>query len=143
MDVRKYGAPFEFTKDPGNDCWMLRPNGGHYDTRAGAIYYDHLNFCGCGNPEAARELIAKLLVGGKPWEPGGPARPCGVDEAAEIIKADPEAAAWTLLYMLDAWELTEHGGSVNGAWLTPRGKQAAEIFAAETIDLEDVPTPNP
>jgi hypothetical protein len=129
-------AAFTFQREE-DGSWMLDESPSAYETRAAAIYYDHLKFCGCGNPEAARELIAKLLTRGAPWEPGGKIRPCGVDEAVAVIRDDPEAAAWALLYMLDAWQLTEHGGSVNGAWLTPRGEQAAEIFAAERIDPID------
>jgi hypothetical protein len=38
-----------------------------------------------------------------------------------MIAADPSAALYALLYVLDEAELTEHGSSVPG-WLTEKGK---------------------
>ena len=132
-----YGKAFQFQCDATNGMLMLRPEGCHYDTRAAAIYYDHLKFCGCGEPNEVGKFIARLLTeNSHRHEPDQP-RPVSHDDALRLIKEDPDAAAWMLLYMLDVWEFTEHGGSVNGAWLTERGKQAAEVFAGETIDPDE------
>jgi hypothetical protein len=51
-----------------------------------------------------------------------------MDRIADLVRQQPEAAAHLILYVLDQRGLTEHGGSVNGSWLSDRGKQVREIM---------------
>ena len=43
------GQEFAFTESDG--MFRIAPDGGQTETRAGAIWFDQLNFCGCGDPE--------------------------------------------------------------------------------------------
>lgn len=69
-------------------------------------------FCGCGNPEDAAATLLRLLELHPAYEHG--------KQLEELV---PDTGArYLLLYSLDRYELTEHGGSVMGAWLTPKGE---------------------
>jgi hypothetical protein len=41
---------------------------------------------------------------------------------------------YLVLYMIDHLELTEHGGSVGGAWLTDKGKAVMAALQRERVD---------
>jgi len=130
-----FGKELPFTQDEYG--WWGTPDEVKHPTKAGAVYYGLFDFCGCGDPQMVADLVVRLLTEGKRWDDQPDlVRPCGVEAATAIIKQNPEAAAWALLYMLDHWQLTEHGGSVNGAWLTLRGTQVAAILAADEVDAE-------
>lgn len=81
-------------------------------------------FCGCGNPEDAAAALLRLL------------------RLHPLYEHRPKFEAWLpddglqylLLYMLDRFELTEHGGSVGGAWLTPKGEAVRNALAREEGD---------
>jgi hypothetical protein len=136
--VKQYGAAFEF-QDAGDGRVKIGEDGSHCKTLAGAIWFDKLKLCGCGDPDLVREFIVSLLTSGKPWQEGGDVKPTNTAETEALILANPEAAALLIMYMLDAHELTEHGGSVGGSWLTERGKQVAKVFSAEKVDEDDEP----
>jgi hypothetical protein len=78
------------------------------------FYRETLSFCACGDP--AR--IAELLRAGLEWA------------AAIQTREGRESTDTQLLvaYILDAHEMTEHGGSVTGAWLTPAGEDLLEAL---------------
>lgn len=73
-------------------------------------------FCGCGRPEDVLGLLRDRLVEYR--------RSWAEDECAPAL--DMTSAGWLLLYQLDAWGLTEHGGGVGGSWLTAAGKLLLE-----------------
>lgn len=107
-------------------------DGGNVNTKTGAFYFGLMRFCGCGCPEEAVALVRDALDGPpRDWSPDQPA-PLGHAELSAIIAANPDRAAWFVLYALDSWEFTEHGSSLTGGgWLTSRGKQAVEVFRAD------------
>lgn len=74
-------------------------------------------FCACGSPEDAFEALAKALriISHDRW----------LDELKAWIPDD--GLQLLLLYQLDKMDLTEHGGSVYGSWLSDKGK---EVLAA-------------
>lgn len=74
-------------------------------------------FCGCGSPEDAFASLTKLLriVSQPQWLDG--LKAFVPDEGVQML----------LLYQLDKLDLTEHGGSVYGSWLSEKGK---EVLAA-------------
>jgi hypothetical protein len=78
-------------------------------------------FCGCGMPEAAAKALLRLLQLHPLYE-----------HQAEIHEMLPDDGVRHLLfYQLDALDLTEHGGSVGGAWLTDKGKEVRAALEAE------------
>lgn len=81
-------------------------------------------FCGCGNPEDACAALLRLLR----------LHPL-YDHRAEFKEWVPDdGIEYLLLYALDRHELTEHGGSVGGAWLTPKGEAVRDALAREEGD---------
>ncbi|MFJ9985306.1 hypothetical protein ACIQUD_14960 [Streptomyces globisporus] len=77
------------------------------------IFYVDLGLCGCGNPEDAYDLVRDLLS------------LCPFYEARRWEKAEEltggGAAHHIVMSTLDTAELTEHGSSINGSWLTAKG----------------------
>lgn len=113
---------------------------------------DGLGFCGCGRPEDVADVLRRYLDS-VAWN--------GAEYSSRILKAklsrerladgeSEESKAYKKIseetkarhgladdafllcaYIADDKKLTEHGGSVYGAWLTERGKKwLAEITAA-------------
>lgn len=69
-------------------------------------------FCGCGNPEDAAHSLLRLLEMHPMYE-----------RYEEFKLWQPDMGVrYLLLYTLDSYDLTEHGGNVGGAWLTPKGE---------------------
>ena len=122
-------------KDTGDG--FINLDGGYYRTRAGAVWFEVLNFCGCGDPNASARFIGRLLTENSVRFDDGKPRPASIEDAKKLVLEEPETAGLTLLYLLDAFNLTEHGGSVNGAWLTPLGEQVAKLFLEENVSPED------
>lgn len=103
-------------------------------------------FCGCGAPESAAERLRDLLAMHPLYENR---------ERLKVLVPD-DGLEYLLLYMLDHFDLTEHGGSVGGAWLSEKGKAVLEAlnrdpldvicaqscmhgYAVETVELNDCP----
>jgi hypothetical protein len=81
-------------------------------------------FCGCGNPEDAAAALLRLLN----------LHPLS-DHRDEFEKWVPDSGLqYLLLYSLDRYELTEHGGTVGGAWLTSKGEAVRDALAREEGD---------
>lgn len=84
-----------------------------------------LGFCGCGNPEDAlgviREYLSVLKVrhDTKDWSYAK-----YQEGITAIIGKGPMADGLEMLvaYLCDDRKLSEHGGSVGGAWLTVKGE---------------------
>lgn len=81
-------------------------------------------FCGCGSPEAACKSLLRLLSLHPMYDHW---------RDAEAWVGD-EGLLYLLLYQLDRLELTEHGGSVSGAWLTPKGEAVRDALGREEAD---------
>lgn len=86
---------------------------------------ENFKFCGCGNPEKAREYLVNLLQSMKDrsassWE---------VNNVEKVALS--EGVFYFVMYVLDAMRLTEHGGSVGGSWLTEKGEKMLEFLRSE------------
>lgn len=88
--------------------------------------YERLKWCGCGIPEIALEQVRKFLDAYKDFDN----RRTKLKEyfGVEYIYDNPLLLC--LAYTLDAAELTEHGSSVGGAWLTKDGEDF--LYCMET-----------
>ncbi|MGR9130754.1 hypothetical protein ACU8NX_18560 [Rhizobium leguminosarum] len=120
---------FEFKRDPANGM-LVGPDGCHHDTEAQAMYFDQLGFCGCGSPEEVHKFVCDCL-GAFDREKQEPEWHDAIELIKETVTNDPENAAYFIAYVLDTLNLTEHGGTVGGAWLSDRGKQFLEIGPME------------
>lgn len=121
-DYIKRTARFKFERDDDNGM-LIGPEGCHYDSEAEAMYYDQIQLCGCGNPEGIHKFLINCLAATRDDHDSI------IDhrKIIALVKANPETVAELVLHFLDSRELTEHGSSVFGSWLTGRGKQVLEI----------------
>lgn len=120
-----YGKIWEVVQNPEGD-WGLKNDHCNYESAAEVIWYEKLKFCGCGDPEGTMHFIAKMLELQKAGT---------YVQFQELVKDNLGTVDVLLRYLLDAFELTEHGSSVFGAWLTERGKQVQELFTdTELVD---------
>lgn len=92
---------------------------------------DWCGFCGCGIPEMSLRCIRDCLrliddLHSDKTDYDG--------WATERDKIASRPVMYTLWYMLDRLELTEHGGSVPG-WLTDKGHEM--LKALEELELDD------
>ena len=71
---------------------------------------DGLGLCCCGEPERVVRMMADYLNHRNPDYP-------------TIVNTDGSDAQMLLAYLADKCGLTEHGGTVYGAWLTDEGKR--------------------
>ena len=100
-------------------------DGANYDNAGSLILNGMFQFCGCGTPEEAGRLILQSLK---------LIRDCNAEKITwkERDKQYPsEAWRYFMAYQLDNWGLTEHGTSVDSAWLTDKGIEVME-------DLEQI-----
>src|ERR1700723_101582 len=89
------------------------------------LWFDTWNFCGCGNADDALLHIANVLdlhktvdqITEGDWNTQWDARQKLLDGPNGLL----------LMYWLDAQGLTEHGGSVYGAWMTDHGKAVLAV----------------
>lgn len=116
---------WDFQVDPKNGM-LIGPDGCHYETQQEAMY-SSLGLCGCGSPEEVHELIVSSLAAFDRDSLGYKCETSGVKLIEELVKSKPDVAAEFIAHFLSKEELTEHGGSVYGSWLTERGKQFLEI----------------
>lgn len=103
------------------------------------IFYDNtqgLALCGCGNPEAAYDLVRDLLS----------LMPLYEDarwRTAEALTGNIPGAHHIVLGAMERAELIEHGTSLHGAWLTPKGEWClAAMRTAEHDDLNQLGYPH-
>jgi hypothetical protein len=81
-------------------------------------------FCGCGSPESAAARLRDLLA----------LHPL-YDHRPEIERLLPDVGIQELvLYTLDYFDLTDHGGTVGGGWLTDKGRAVLDALNRETAD---------
>lgn len=77
------------------------------------VFYEDLGLCGCGVPASAYDLVRDLLA------------LCPLYENQRWRQAEGitggGAVHHVVMSSLDTAELIEHGSSINGSWLTPKG----------------------
>lgn len=81
-------------------------------------------FCGCGSPALAARTLRDLLT----LHPLYDNRP-----AFEKLIPD-EGLQYLILYTLDRFDLTEHGGTIGGAWLTDKGRAVLQALNRDSGD---------
>lgn len=89
-------------------------------------YFDVLGFCGCYTPNMALNLIEQGL------------ERFDRDNSKEWVNQ----TEWVdnnliLAYLLSSLDLTEHGSSVGGSWLTAKGKKLLEALRLSNDQWED------
>jgi hypothetical protein len=79
--------------------------------------------CGCGNPDLVWDTIRDYLKEREDW-------------ANDRIEWKPLETGkdYLLAYLMDHFGLTEHGGSVGGAWLTIEGERTLR-YLEELFEL--------
>jgi hypothetical protein len=82
--------------------------------------FDKLGWCLCGDPAVVEVAILNYLRAKKadPWLPA--------DTAEEFVWA----------YICDDAKWTEHGTSIEGAWLTPSGQDMIDDLEKAYSDLD-------
>ncbi|HEV7194902.1 MAG TPA: hypothetical protein VGN19_03090 [Pedococcus sp.] len=88
------------------------------------VVYSDLGFCGCGWPTEGLTVVHELLAafGADPWE----------RRSEALLRLLPkDGVRHIVLSVLDHAGLMDHGSSVVGAWLTPRGRWW--LYAVETV----------
>jgi hypothetical protein len=107
------------------------------------FYYEELKWCGCGNPDDALTFLRDVLQtmhdwseanGMGRWNEQNPEREAAKVREQELLPLDSPLAL-SYRYFLDALDLTEHGGSVYGSWLTEHGEAVLAMLRAHG-DLE-------
>jgi hypothetical protein len=130
-----YGDALELKRDPAN-AMLIGPDGAHYANEHMVYHYAVLGLCGCGNPEEAYNFCREALSacdrrGGGEWT-------SAQDAVRDLILRDPDVAAHAILHLLDNLQLIEHGGSIGGSWLTPRGERIVDL---RPVTQDDYDTP--
>lgn len=82
------------------------------------FYYEKLHWCGCGDPDAAKEVIRDYLeVVNKKFDSDA-----DFYDKFGVKYVYDDKLLLCLAYTLDAAGFTDHGSSIGGAWLTDEGK---------------------
>ena len=97
----------------------------HEALRLVGQFTDFISLCACGRPE---EFLAQLLAGLNALPEPGQDRP--VVEGWDPLT---DTADMMTLYLLDCWDLTEHGTGIAGSWLRPTGIRLRD--ALRKVDL--------
>jgi hypothetical protein len=84
-------------------------------------------FCGCGRPETAWQVILDHLENGSlvgdDW-----------DKRTLVLNSGER---YVVAYVLTTLGLLEHGGSVDGSWITPAGEQVRDFLREYGVDWID------
>jgi hypothetical protein len=96
----------------------------------GKILYK-IPFCGCGDPRAAIQAIKGILELFNRDERGWDWK-----EIEAWMKTMPDGIGYIVLYMLTEAQLMEHGGGVDGSWLTDEGKLVLKFLREFDCDEE-------
>lgn len=127
MEDRYYWERIDLNKDEESGKFIA-PNGVQYDNPQDLMYGWALDLCTCGRPEDVHTFLIDCLKcfdrghDLQDWEKAG-----GIKGIATLVIENPSAAAEFIAHFLEQRDLTEHGGSVYGSWLTDLGKQFIEV----------------
>jgi len=85
-----------------------------------ALFYDHISGCGCNMPEAAYKLVLDILE----------LAPFYKDENWRKVQTliGTDGAFQIVIGLLSKANLLEHGGSMGGSWITPKGEYVRELM---------------
>ena len=92
------------------------------------FYYEKLNWCGCGDPEAAKRVIRDFLRilydyhKDDNFDSSYNRKRKNLKERFGVDNVYDNELLLCLAYTLDAAEFTEHGSSIGGAWTTKEGE---------------------
>lgn len=98
----------------------------------GGFIAHRLGFCGCGEPEAALDLVMRVLdaieVSWLAFNAGDHEK--GIKIRASLAESfgAHEGIYWLVLYKLDDDGLIEHGTTINCSWLTADGVAALNLL---------------
>lgn len=95
-----------------NDYGYVDSQGFYYNFLENAIWGGVFDFCCCGDVSKGLKAIKECL------------------EAVESKEAKDESdfRFYVLFYVLDKLELTEHGFSIYGSWLSEKGKDVLTVL---------------
>lgn len=112
------------------------------------FYFNDLKWCGCGDPTSAmefmRDVLAAIQFRSQYYRANEAPSPLSEESRAYYEAANTPLVALlpdnsqlglAYQYVLDAHELTEHGGNVCGAWLTTKGTDVLESLREHGCDI--------
>lgn len=86
-------------------------------------WFSTAKFCGCGNQGVVITIIRDYLNYSK------------IHRDFFGMPVDTDSGYhWLMLYLLDSWGFTEHGGGVRGSWLTDTGVEMSDFLGSLTED---------
>lgn len=97
--------------------------------------HEKMDLCECGRPEDTYEVIRRYLHIRKSWSE----KSLSYDEVVNSYKVnlhidDNNSIHYGLLqflmYVLDSYGFTEHGGGIGGCWLTEDGERLLTVLDA-------------
>lgn len=93
------------------------------------LWYNDLGMCGCGNPEAVKEFLYKLMVhqtlsGIEPFN----YEEWDAERKKIITDTDPHTIFEFVFHVLEHTDFAMHGGSVYGSWLSDKGIRLVELL---------------
>jgi len=122
MTNRNYWEKIDLTKNEHGK--FVGPNGCSYSSPQDLMYGWGLDLCTCGRPEDVHTFLIDCL---KCFDDDNDKGDFGTKGIATLVIENPNAAAEFIAHFLEQRDLTEHGGSVYGSWLTDLGEQFIEV----------------
>lgn len=113
--------------------WNKNPDGcPHAEAHFAYTAIHGLGLCGCGSHDAivaaalnALRYSARPIMTRGEWQPGPDWGPLG----AEL-----------LMHVIDNADLIDHGTSINGSWITPKGERLLQVMEGKPLEwLDDAP----
>lgn len=103
------------------------------------FYCNELNWCSCGNPESVLEYMRDVLSAiHKRSRINHGCENTWIEDTESIklilLLKQKEELGLSYMYMLDAIGLLEHGSSIYGSWLSPKGKKVLEMLRTQLAD---------
>lgn len=92
------------------------------------FYSEKLGWCGCATPVEVMVFLRDVLSAIDDRFDSNATRQQQDEAITKLDALLPGALGMSYRYMLDALGLTEHGGNVVGAWLTPAGREALALL---------------
>jgi len=134
MEDKKYS--FEYEEDTCPDYSYIYKGVSYPSIES--IIAEQFNFCGCGDNSIALDYIYDKLKGQKEFmsNTSGPNSKVAYETREKLYHSEGEK--YFFLYWLETVGLAEHGSSVNGCWLTEKGKNFLndwELYKTENKDL--------
>ena len=111
-----------YLKKKDND--VMDSYDGYCENEVNAIvkyyYYEQLDWCGCGEPNKAIEIVEKLLdvMSEREFDD----RHKKLKEYFDVDYVYDNPLLLCLAYTMDAAKFTDHGSSIGWAWLTEDGE---------------------